>query len=166
MTELSDRFALPLLSAGQAQKELYHNEAIAAVDLLAHAAVEGHGLDTPPATPSPGQCWIVGPSPTGAWESHAASLAGWTSGGWRFVPARSGMAVWDISAGYWLHHDGSDWVAGDLPATRVRIGGVQVVGGQNAAIANPTGGSVIDIEARAAIVLMLNALRTHGLIAP
>ena len=165
MTELSDRFALPLLSAGQAQKELYHNEAMALIDLLAHAAVEDHGLDTPPATPSPGQCWIVGSSPSGAWAGHAGALAGWSGGGWRFVTARRGMVAWDIGAGYWLHHDGSDWVAGDVPATSLRIGGVQVVGAQNTAIPDPTGGSFTDAEARSAIVLILNALRMHGLVA-
>jgi hypothetical protein len=165
MPEWSDRLALPLLSAGQAQKELYHNEALAVLDLLAHAAVEAHGLDTPPATPLVGQCWIVGSSPTGAWTGRAGALAGWTSGGWRFVPPRAGMAVWDVSDGYWLHHDGSDWVNGALTATRLNIAGIQVIGSQLAAIPDPTGGSEIDGEARATLVLVLNALRTHGLIA-
>lgn len=164
MTDLSDRFALPLLSAGQAQKELYHNEALAVIDLLAQTAVEDHGIDTPPATPSPGQCWIVGPSPSGAWAGHAGALAGWTSGGWRFVSARAGMAAWDMAGGYWLHHDGSGWVAGDVAATSLYIGGLQVVGTQTGAIADPAGGSVVDAEARVAIDLVLTALRTHGLI--
>jgi hypothetical protein len=165
MTEWSDRFALPLLSAGQAQKELYHNEALARLDMLAHAAVEAHGLDTPPATPVAGQCWIVGSSPTGAWAGHAGMLAGWTSGGWRFVPPRAGMAVWDAGAGHWLYHDGTDWVDGALTATSLKIGGVQIVGSQLAAIPDPVGGSVVDGEGRAALVVILDALRTHGLIA-
>lgn len=164
MPETSDRFVLPLLSAGQAQKELFHNEALTILDLLAHAAVEDQGLNTPPATPAIGQCWIIGPSPTGAWASHAGALAGWTSGGWRFVTARAGMVVWDAGAGYPLHHDGSGWVDGALTASSLNIGGVQVIGGQMAAIPNPTGGSAIDVEARAAIDLILGALRTHGLI--
>lgn len=164
MPELSDRFALPLLSAGQAQKELYHNEALAALDLLVHAAVEGHGLNTPPATPAAGQCWIVGPTPTGAWADRAGMLAGWTSGGWRFAAPRAGMIAWDSGSGYPLHHDGSDWVDGVLTGTGLNIGGVQVVGDQSAAIPNPTGGSISDVESRAAIVQILNALRTHGLI--
>jgi Protein of unknown function (DUF2793). len=165
MTELSDRFALPLLSAGQAQKELYHNESLALLDLLAHTAVVDHGIDTPPSMPSPGQCWIVGSAPTGAWAGHDGALAGWTGGGWRFIAARAGMTAWDIANGYWLHHDGSDWVEGVLPASSLNVGGVQVVGGQIGAIANPAGGSFIDAEARAAVTLILNALRTHGLIA-
>jgi hypothetical protein len=166
MAENSDRFALPLLSAGQAQKELHHNEALTILDLLGHAAVEGNGVNTPPATPDPGQCWIVGSSPTGAWAGRAGALAGWTSGGWRFVAPRAGMIAWDAANGHWLHYDGSMWVNGVLTATRLEIGGIQVVGDQSGAIADPIGGSFIDDESRSRIVLILNALRTHGLIAP
>jgi hypothetical protein len=165
MPELSDRFALPLLNAGQAQKEIYHNEALATIDLLAHAAIEDHDVDTPPSSPSVGQCWLVGASPSGAWAGHAGMLAGWTSGGWRFVMPRVGMVLWDIGGGYWLHYDGSGWGVGTLPATALEVGGIQVVGSQQGAITDPTGGSVIDTEARGAIGLILSALRMHGLIA-
>jgi hypothetical protein len=165
MTDHSDRMALPFLSAGQAQKELYHNEALTIIDLLTHAAVEDHGLDTPPSSPAPGQCWIVGASPSGAWTGHALALAGWTSGGWRFVAARAGMAVWDLANEYRLCFDGVDWIEGLVSCTGVTIGGLQVVGSRSAAIADPIGGSVIDVEGRTAIDFILDALRTHGLIA-
>ncbi|MGL1728872.1 DUF2793 domain-containing protein, partial [Vibrio parahaemolyticus] len=49
------------------------------------------GLNTPPATPEDGQCWIVGTMPIGAWSQQANALAGWTAGGWRFVEALIGM---------------------------------------------------------------------------
>lgn len=166
MTEQSDRYALPLLNAGQAQKELYHNEALAMLDMLTHATVEGHDIDTPPSAPSPGQCWIVGNTPSGAWTGHAGTLAGWTSGGWRFVPARAGMVAWDTGDGYWLHHDGSAWIAGAVPATSLTIGGLQVIGSRQGAIPDPTGGSLVDVEARSATASILAALRAHGLIAP
>lgn len=42
---------------------------------------------------------------------------------------------------------------------------VQVLTNQQPAIANPTGGSVIDVEARAALDSLLDANRAHGLIA-
>lgn len=41
----------------------------------------------------------------------------------------------------------------------VWVGGVQVLGGLGAAIANPTGGSVVDVEARAAIASILATMR-------
>ena len=47
----TDRFALPLLQPGQAQKEMFHNEALAALDLLIQPAVEAVGVNTPPTAP-------------------------------------------------------------------------------------------------------------------
>lgn len=44
-------------------------------------------------------------------------------------------------------------------------GDVQVVGAQGAAVADPTGGSVIDVECRAQLAALLSRVRTHGLIA-
>jgi hypothetical protein len=56
-------------------------------------------------------------------------------------------------------------VSGDIPAQSFSVGGVQVVGSQQAAIADPSGGGTIDAEARAALAALLVAARTHGLIA-
>ena len=81
----SARLGLPLLAPGQAQKEMTHNEALAAIDLALAASVRAVGLDAPPLSPTPGESWIVGASPTGAWAGQAGALAGWTAGGWRFV---------------------------------------------------------------------------------
>ena len=81
MVETSARLALPLLVPGQAQKEMFHNEALATIDLALQASVAAVGTEAPPAAPSPGQCWIVGPRPTGDWAGQAGALAGWTAGG-------------------------------------------------------------------------------------
>jgi hypothetical protein len=47
----------------------------------------------------------------------------------------------------------------------VKVGTVQVVSGQGSAVADASGGSTVDTEARAAINDLLARLRTHGLIA-
>jgi hypothetical protein len=44
------------------------------------------------------------------------------------------------------------------------IGGQQVIGARAAAILGPSGGSVVDAEARASVDAILDALREHGLI--
>lgn len=165
MTESSARHALPLIAPGQAQKELSHNEALALVDLLLQPAVVAAGTDTPPAAPASGQCWIVGAAPTGAWTGHAAAVAGWTSGGWRFAAPREGMRAWTGPGGAELRYTGGGWQTEALAGSMVRIGGVQVVGARRPAIAGPAGGATNDAEARAAIEQVLSALRTHGLIA-
>jgi hypothetical protein len=47
------------LQAGQAQKELTHNEALALIDMLLHAQVESMTVATPPGGAVVGQCWVV-----------------------------------------------------------------------------------------------------------
>ena len=159
------RWGLPLLAAGQAQKEMTVNEGLARLDLLAQADVVAVGLDTPPDAPAEGQAWIVGGAPTGRWTGQAHALAGWTAGGWRFLAPREGLAVWSAADGCFANYAAGAWRLGRLSGARLEIDGVQVVGGQVAAISGPVGGAVTDVEARAALTAVLQALRAHGLIA-
>jgi hypothetical protein len=163
MTERSARFALPYILPGQAQKEAYHNEALAALDGLVHAAVEGAAAAIPPAAPEPGQCWIVAAGATGPWAEQQDRLAIWTSGGWRFLAPAAGMKLWDKAAGHWRYWTGSAWSDGRLPSAGLLVGGHQVVGTRCAAVPSPSGGTIIDVEARAAIAALIVALKSHGL---
>ena len=164
MSETSARFALPLIMPGQAQKELFHNEALAAIDAALHAAVEGAPQAAPPAAPVEGQCWLVGPSATGAWTDRDGSLAAWTSGGWRFVAPQLGMCAWDGAAGVPRRWADGGWNAGEVAAAAILVGGQQVVGARQPDVPSPSGGTIIDAEARAAIEAITVALKTHGLI--
>ena len=119
----SARWALPLLQPGQAQKEMFHNEALAALDVLAQAAVLSAGEVSPPDDPGVGDCWLVGDSPDGAWSGHGGELAGWTTGGWRFVVPREGMLVWVVADGLFARRGDGDWLIGDFPLAAVMIGG-------------------------------------------
>jgi hypothetical protein len=166
MTDTSARLGLPYLHAGQAQKELWHNEALALLDLAVWPAVQAVGLAVPPADPAEGQAWIVGAGATGAWAGQADALAGWTGGGWRFVPAVEGAGVWVAGAGVAARYAGGAWRVGDVHAARVVVDGVPVLGARQAAIAAPAGGATVDAEARAAVAKVLAALRAHGLVAP
>lgn len=143
-TSTSPRFALPLLFAGQSQKEITVNEAMLATDILLHPAIEAVA-SAPPATPSFGQCWLVGSSPTGAFAGKTDKIAAWSEGGWQFVAPRNGMRLFDISAS----------------ADRLYVGGSWRI---TAAPANPTGGSVVDSQARTAIAAILAALNNAGIL--
>ncbi|MBB4838201.1 hypothetical protein HNP52_001252 [Sphingomonas kyeonggiensis] len=163
MTEITSRLALPLLDAGQAQKEIHHNEALVRLDLLVQATAEAMDLNIAPETPAPGQCWIVGTAPMGAWSGHGGDVAGWTEGGWRFATPREGMRLWlGHGAGYALFRNG-EWHQGEAHG-RLVVEGQQVVGAQMPEIAEPEGGTVVDAPARAAISAVIVALRAHGLI--
>jgi len=159
------RLAMPLLAPGQAGKELTHNEALTRLDMLVQPAVVAIGANNPPATPVSGQCWVVGAAPSGAWIGHAAELAGWTEGGWRFVVPGEGFDAWCISSAKPIAYRNGVWHEGDVFADRVMVGGQRVVGARAAAIAAPAGGTVVDEGARQAITAVLVALRQHGLIA-
>ena len=160
----TSRWVVPLLAAGQAQKEMTHNEALALLDLLAAPAVVAAGVTTPPASPLAGQCWVVGAAPTGAWIGHAGALAGWTAGGWRFAGPREGLTVWSEADGVRATYTGGQWRVGTVAATELTVGGQRVVGARRSAIAAPTGGVTTDAEARTAIGSILAALAGHGLI--
>lgn len=165
MSEATARFGLPFILPGQAQKEVYHNEALAAIDLALHAAVEGAAVAAPPATPAPGQCFLVAPAgASGAFSGMENRLALWTDAGWRFRMPVEGMFAWDKSAGLGLYWDGAAWSGGELPVARIIVAGQQVVGQRQPAVPSPSGGTIIDAEARAAVAAIIATLMSHGLI--
>ena len=140
----SPRFALPLLFAGQSQKEITVNEALLITDILLHPAIEGIA-NTVPAAPTIGQCWIVGTGTTGAFTGQADRIAAWSEGGWRFLTPREGMRAYDFSNTAHRIFSGGIWRLVVAPTT-------------------PSGGSVVDAQARTAISAILAALRTGGII--
>jgi len=164
MTETSARFALPFILPGQAQKETYHNEALARVDIALHASVETGPIDEVPEDPEPGQCWIVAAGAGEPWAGNEHAVACWTASGWRFVPPVVGMQAWCIDADYRVHWNGTVWSAGQLPVAALLINGEQVVGPRLPDVPSPSGGTIIDVEARAAVDALIATLKSHGLI--
>lgn len=163
--DATDRLKLPLLQPGQAQKEIFHNEALALLDLAVQPAVTAFGIDVPPVAPLAGQSWIVGTAPTGAWAGRARALAGWTAGGWRFVDPVEGMTAWIPQSRGVARFSGGAWALGAIEGSTLVLDNAVVVRAQRAAIADVSGGQTIDAEARAVIAAILAALRGHGLIA-
>jgi len=163
MSDVTDRFGLPFILPGQAQKELFHNEALARIDVALHPAIEGVAA-VPPAELSLGQCWIVAAGASEDWAGKGEMLASWSEGGWRFVAPQPGMLVWNKPASVWTYWSGTAWSGGELPAAGIRIGGVQVVGERQPHVPSPSGGTVIDVEARTAIASITAALMSHGLL--
>jgi hypothetical protein len=140
---VSPRFGLPLLFAGQAQKEFSVNEAHALTDALLHCAIEGEVPD-PPATPVDGTAWLIGAVATGEWSGHDGSIACRQGANWLYVTPRDGMRVLDRSSGQIRMFLGT-WKIAAIPAPLI-------------------GGSVVDSEARAAILQLIGALRTAGVL--
>ncbi|MFN3387429.1 MAG: DUF2793 domain-containing protein [Allosphingosinicella sp.] len=163
MSEATPRYELPFLIPGQAQKEFFHNEALTRIDAALHPCVEAAGAAAAPAQPEEGQAWIVGAGAGGAWAGQEGSLAIWTAGGWRFVAPREGMSVWNREAGHAIRWDGAGWSGGELAGSALLVGGVQVVSARQPAVPSPSGGTVIDVEARQAVAAIIATLMSHGL---
>jgi hypothetical protein len=138
----SPRWGLPLLFAGQAQKEVFVNEAHALADALLHCAIEGVAT-APPAAPAEGTNWLVGTPAAGDWTGHDGHLACRQAGNWLFVAPRDGMRVLDRSTGQERRFFGSWRIAAE--------------------VTEPIGGSTVDAEARATISQLIAGLKEVGI---
>jgi hypothetical protein len=139
---VSPRFGLPLLYAGQSQKEAFVNEAHALADALLHCAIEGEAT-VPPVTPDDGANWLVGAGATGDWAGQDGKLACRQTGNWLFVSPRDGLHLLDRSTGQERRFF-ETWRIAQEPV-------------------EPSGGSVVDAEARAAILQLIAALKVAGI---
>lgn len=136
------RLGLPMLFAGQAQKETTVNEALVAIDILLSGNVEGV-VSAPPVAPAAGMAWIVGAAPTGAFAGQTDKIAGWTEGGWRFIQPTAGMRTFDRTLGTYRQYSGG-WAMPAAPNL-------------------PAGGTNVDVEARASLAALVTALKQLGI---
>lgn len=163
--DMTPRWELPHLYAGQAQKELFYNEAVWRIDMLLHGEVESDQEATPPAAPEIGQSWIVAAGATGAWDDRAGYVACWTDGGWRFIAPKGGLCLWVKERGCGTRYEDAIWRDEVARTDGIYVDGERVVGPRLAGLSAPSGGPVVDTEGRAAINGLLAILREHGLIA-
>lgn len=160
----TERYALPLLAPGQAQKEWFHNEALQRIDMLLSAVVEGLPQADPPADPVPGRCYLVSDGATGAWAGREGTIAGYSQGGWRFVLATDGTRAMVRTSGEAIVRANGSWECGVVRAQQLLVGGLPVVGSRQPGVPLPDGGPVVDSQARAAIANIVAALSAHGLV--
>lgn len=141
------RFGLPNILVAQAHKEITHNESLAAIDALLHMSVTAT-VATPPTLSAgdAGKCWLIAAGATGVWQGREKSIACWNGGSWNLIAPVAGMAIWHAQDQVELRFLGDAWQ-------------------QPGAVDAPQGGSVIDVEARAAIGAVLTQLRAKGLLA-
>lgn len=134
---------LPFLFPGQAQKEIFVNQAFAMIDTLMPRTVTAT-LAGPPASAADGESYVVAGTATGEWTGMENAIAIRLSGGWQFVTPKEGMMVFDRDAGQILIFR-SEWEAAQEPAA-------------------PNGGAVVDVELRAAFLSLINGLKTVGIL--
>jgi hypothetical protein len=156
------RLALPLIAAGQAQKDVTHNEAVLALDRLVALVVASRSLTVPPATPPSGACYIVPSAGGAAWGHPAGTLMYWQDSGWLAASPRDGQIVLLDDEEVMLVRHG-DWQA-RWPTAGLTINGRTLLAATPAMIVPPSGGGTVDSEARATLTSLLTALQQQGII--
>lgn len=115
---------------------------VARIDALLHVAVEAE-LGIPPAAPIDGQAWLIAAGASGIWSGKSGQVAARQAGNWLYFFPRTGMRLLNRATGQFIQFTGT-WSAPARPAA-------------------PSGGSVIDAEARAAITALLSGLTNAGI---
>lgn len=100
---------LPCIEGPEAEFHVTHNEALRMLDALVQLAVLDRDLSAPPGSPSEGQRWIVGASPTGAWAGRAGHIAAWQDGAWAFFAPRPGWIAYIADEALLVVWDGAAW---------------------------------------------------------
>ncbi|MCJ2011218.1 DUF2793 domain-containing protein [Methylobacterium sp. J-076] len=127
MSDVTPHLGLPLIAAGQAQKHVTHNEALALLDTLVQLACLDKDLTAPPASPAEGDRYLVAAAtPTGAWAGLSGQVARFTDGVWvGTVPALGWFAyVADEKLIYVF--DGRSWMP--MSAATAIAGTVDILG--------------------------------------
>ena len=139
------QFGLPLLFSGQSQKEFYVNQSFVTIDALLSQSVTA-SQDAPPANPEEGESYRITSPASGVWIGHEDQLAIFVSGTWQYIEPANGLVLYDRSIGQRLYFNGSWTSAASTPS--------------------PTGGSVIEVEARATIDGLISSLIQTGILPP
>jgi len=135
---------LPLLIAGQAQKEFFVNQALCLLDAL-HMHTVKASQSAPPAITVESDCFRIKAPATGEWAGREDRVAVLIAGEWHFVEPVHGMALYDQTTDNILVFR-SGWKLAQAPAL-------------------PGGGTVVDTEARAAIGALIQSLKALGVLA-
>lgn len=129
---------------GQSQKEFFVNQSLSVIDALLGRSVVA-ALATPPPSPQDGDCYRIGATATGAWSGRENQLAIAIGGDWHFIVPVIGSLLFDQALGQFMRFDGA-WKTASLPPSAI-------------------GGATVDIEARALLSQVIDALAKLGLVA-
>ena len=144
-TSTTPRFNLPVLFPGQAQREFFVNQAHAILDAIIQPVIEGMATAAP-SSPAEGEAWIVLTPAEGNWAGHEDAIATFTAGEWLFTPPAQGMQAFARDASRRIFYM-NGWNEAGEPSS-------------------PSGGSIVDTEARTAIEQIIGALRQIGVFSP
>ncbi|MBD2843404.1 DUF2793 domain-containing protein [Erythrobacter rubeus] len=112
------------------------------IDCTTQTVVEG-AINEPPAEPADGQCFLVTDLASGDWTGKEGKIAIRIAGAWHYIEPFNGMAIYDRVSDRSIFYN-SGWASAAEPA-------------------QPSGGNIVDLEARQAISALIQALRIAGI---
>lgn len=107
---------LPFLQAGQALKNITHNEALQRLDSGLYLSCSDMSAELLPSSPSAGAAVIISTAPDSTLSDHAQDIAVFVNGSWIWFTPKSGWTVWDETGQTLRVFDGTLWV-GPAPET-------------------------------------------------
>ncbi len=123
--DATPRLGLPYLAAGQAQKHVTLNEALACLDGLVQTAVVSRSVAAQPASPDDGALYILPADATGGvWAGEAeGALMRFEAGGWTRLDPAAGHLAWVADEASALVFGGATWtpLADSLRSTAATV---------------------------------------------
>ena len=122
----SPNLGLTFLEASQSQKHVTVNEGFRQLDMVVQPTVLDKDLTAPPASPAPGDKYLVAAGATGAWAGQENSMAGWMDGSWFFATPKHGWVTYVADENKQYVYDGASWI---LPSADVDLSGFAPITG-------------------------------------
>jgi len=109
MSDSTARLRLPELVSMQEMNVATWNEALVQLDAFVDLCLLGQFVNTPPASPTDGDAYLVGGSPTGVWSGYAYKIASCLDSAWRFYTPFNGLRAWVATTGAFIVYVGGAW---------------------------------------------------------
>ncbi len=105
----TENLGLPYIMGAQAQKHVTHNEALRMLDGIVQLSVVSETIATPPASPNPGDRYIVPSGAADEWAGQENKIAAWQDGAWAFLTPVEGWLGWVVATGKLKVFDTGQW---------------------------------------------------------
>lgn len=109
------------LVGNQANAHIPVNTNVRAIEILAAQVVKAKGTTSPPGSPSDGDAYIVGGSPTGDWSGWANRIAYRVDNAWASFTPKTGMLFRAESDGKWWQYSGGAWAEVTVAGTSTAL---------------------------------------------
>ena len=104
------RLDLPFLQAGQALKNITHNEALLRLDAGLYLSCSDMAANNLPSDPAENLVLLMSQTPETALTHQAGQIAVFTSGRWMWFTPKAGWSLWDVTDETLCIFNGTAWV--------------------------------------------------------